>query len=321
MSVFLKVSDQDLNLKIKSLAAEERKLTKKILLYIAEVDKRKLYLKMAYPSLFDYLTKEVGYSAGSAYRRIDAARLIHKIPEVSDKIESGQINLSQISKVQQICRQIKKQSGQSVDLDLQKEVLLKLEAKNNQQTDLILAQEFNLEVKSDVKIQTQQDESKRLEMTLSKEEMDLLKKAQSLLSNKTGGGLKDTVIEMAKRVVQSAESKKLRSVKKIEFTSTVEAKKSAVENHGKEKKQISEVIVLGNLKSKQVSRTIKKQILIRDQVCQFKDLKTGKICGANHFLEVDHIVPKYLGGKNNQENLRLLCRNHNQYRFQKDLFN
>ncbi len=277
------LKDSELNSKVKSLAVEERKLTQTILLHIVEVDRRKSYLKMAYPSLFDYLTKEIGYSAGAAHRRIDAARLMIKVPEVSEKIATGDINLSQISKVQKLCRQMKKESGQSISSEVQREVLQKIENKNNQQTDLILAQEFNQEIKIDTRVQMQKDESERLELTFTKQEMEVLRKAQSLLSNKTGGGLKDTILEMANKIIHSNERRT--------FTSTVEIKK---------------------LKS--VTPKLRKEVLLRDQSCQFKDLKTGKICGAKHFLEVDHIVPKYFFGPNIKQNLRILCRQHNQFR-------
>jgi hypothetical protein len=46
--------------------------------------------------------------------------------------------------------------------------------------------------------------------------------------------------------------------------------------------------------------------------CQFVDLETGKRCGSRYFLEIDHsIKPVALGGSNDPENLRLLCRGHN----------
>jgi hypothetical protein len=46
--------------------------------------------------------------------------------------------------------------------------------------------------------------------------------------------------------------------------------------------------------------------------CQFVDLETGKRCGSRYFLEIDHsIKPVALGGSNDLENLRLLCRGHN----------
>lgn len=317
---FKNLSDDQLNLKVKSLVISERRLTKEILLHIVEVDNRKLYLGMAYASLFDYLTKEIGYSDGAAQRRIDAARLIRIVPEVSEKIESGHINLAQISKVQKVCRQIKKQSGKTADIGLQKSVLEKLENKTSYQSDLILAQEFQMEVKNDTKIHIQKDESQRLEMTLTKEEMELLKKAQSLLSNKTGGGLKDTILEMAKKILNNAEKQSASKHNVATTNATVGIQNTSVTTMPRENTFAATMAVEQETERKLLTVNMKKQILKRDQVCQFKDLKTGKMCGATHFLEIDHIAPKYLGGKNNKENLRVLCKNHNQYRFQKDLF-
>ena len=61
------------------------------------MERRKLHLTFGYSSLFDYLTKCIGYSNGSAQRRIDAARLADDTPEVIDKLESGELNLAQVS--------------------------------------------------------------------------------------------------------------------------------------------------------------------------------------------------------------------------------
>ncbi len=302
------LTDLELNSTIKSLAAEERKLTKEILLHIAEVDKRRLYLKMAYPSLYEYLTKEIGYSEGSAQRRIDAARLINKLPEVSNKIESGDLNLSQISKVQRICRQLKKETGKVVETAVQKQIFEKLENQTSQQTDFILANEFQMEIKAFDKVLLQKDESQRVELTFSKKEMAILKQAQSLVSNKAGGGLKDTILEMAKKVVSQSELKQseLKQNEPRKERNTVPAT-VAVKKLSNTTKPISKAVPL----------KMKKEIKQRDQRCQFTDVKTGRKCESKHFLEIDHIQPKYQGGQNEKENLRVLCRNHNQYRYSK----
>src|SRR5688572_7544683 len=104
---FKQLSNTELNQKVKTLAEQERKLTREIIEHIAEVDRRKLFLDMAFSSLFEYLTEEIKYSAGAAQRRIDAARLSQRIPELTLKIEDGSLNFSHLSKVQKICRQIK----------------------------------------------------------------------------------------------------------------------------------------------------------------------------------------------------------------------
>ncbi|MBL7669622.1 MAG: HNH endonuclease [Bdellovibrionaceae bacterium] len=49
----------------------------------------------------------------------------------------------------------------------------------------------------------------------------------------------------------------------------------------------------------------------RSQGCQFRDAKTGKICGSKRFLDVDHIQPRFAGGGNEPFNLRPMCSSHN----------
>jgi hypothetical protein len=59
--------------------------------------------------------------------------------------------------------------------------------------------------------------------------------------------------------------------------------------------------------SRYISKRVKQLVWIRDGgKC------THPGCSATHFLEYDHIVPYSLGGKSNVENIRLLCRAHNQ---------
>ncbi len=298
-SQITKLNNQELHLEVKNLASQERKLTEKILWHIAEVDARKLYLGMAYSSLFEYLTKEIGYTAGSAQRRIDAARLLLKLPEVADKIKEGSLNLGQISKLQCVQRQFKKESGLAVSLTEQRVLLQDLENKSLEQTDLILAKHFNLDVKTHETKQIQKDESVRIELTFSKAEMAILQKAQELLSNQTGGSLKATILKLAKKSLKAKQN--MRSDATISATLAVN-------------------LPLANAKSaRYVPAAVKRSIFTRDKHCQFTDRNTNKICGSKYFLEIDHVVPKHQNGSNELENLRLLCASHNKYRYQKAL--
>jgi hypothetical protein len=58
---------------------------------------------------------------------------------------------------------------------------------------------------------------------------------------------------------------------------------------------------------------LKEKIRARDcGRCTYKDPLTGKKCESSHLLEFDHILPVAHGGRATEENLRLLCRAHNQ---------
>ncbi|WP_413294928.1 DUF222 domain-containing protein [Bdellovibrio sp. HCB185ZH] len=104
----------ELDQRIKTLAQKERELLHEILLTIQEIDSRRTFLELGFPSLFDYLVNGVGYSEGSAQRRIDAARLMREIPHVADKIQTGEIKLNQISLIQKASRVISKSQDRTV---------------------------------------------------------------------------------------------------------------------------------------------------------------------------------------------------------------
>lgn len=94
------LSDDALEQSFRSWVGKEKEALKMVLLHIAEVDRRRLYLKRAYSSLYVYLTEFMGYAGGSAQRRLDAARFSHEVPEVIESLERGEINLVQVTFLQ-----------------------------------------------------------------------------------------------------------------------------------------------------------------------------------------------------------------------------
>lgn len=83
------VTNEVLVTKLRTLIQEEREISLKILELINEVERRRLHLELGFSSLFDWLTRELGYSAAAAMRRIDSARLLRKVPTIATQIESG----------------------------------------------------------------------------------------------------------------------------------------------------------------------------------------------------------------------------------------
>ena len=91
------LTDEALLQDTKQLVRDEHALTSRILHHLHEIERRRLYSDLRYASLYDYAIKELGYSEGAAYRRIQAARLLRQVPELDKKIESGLINLTHVS--------------------------------------------------------------------------------------------------------------------------------------------------------------------------------------------------------------------------------
>src|SRR5690606_2699444 len=64
-----------------------------------------------------------------------------------------------------------------------------------------------------------------------------------------------------------------------------------------------------------IPNRVKREVYERDGgVCSFvgESHLGSRQCESTYQLEYDHIIPRALGGASTVDNLRLLCRNHNQ---------
>ena len=75
----------------------ERVVTAETLRLIAEVDRRKLYLEAAMRSMFEYITRVLCMSEGSAYKRIRVARAGRRFPVIFELVAKGLHHLSGLS--------------------------------------------------------------------------------------------------------------------------------------------------------------------------------------------------------------------------------
>lgn len=71
----------------------EKKNYLKILEYLKEIDSRAIYVDLGYLSLFSYMTQELGYSKDEAYLRINALRIMAKIPSVKEELAKNNFSL------------------------------------------------------------------------------------------------------------------------------------------------------------------------------------------------------------------------------------
>jgi hypothetical protein len=117
------LNDENLHQSFANVVKSERKILHLVISYIQEIAKRRSFLKMGYASLFDYLVKAHGYSASSAQRRIEAARLVAELPELSEKIESGEINLTLIGEIQRAAKVAEKIHLEKVGPEIKAEII------------------------------------------------------------------------------------------------------------------------------------------------------------------------------------------------------
>ena len=104
-----RMSNDQLLLQTKNLVQKERQINIQVLQHLQEIEKRRLYLKRGFSSLFEYAVKELNYSESSAYRRIKAMKLCKELPETKTQISTGKLNLCTASKLQTVFEKQEKQ--------------------------------------------------------------------------------------------------------------------------------------------------------------------------------------------------------------------
>ena len=95
-----KLDDQQLLDHTRHLVHAERQLLVLILDFLDEIETRCLALERGYSGLFKYVTGELGYSDGGAWRRIQAMHLCRRMAGVRDKLSSGALTLTTAAQLQ-----------------------------------------------------------------------------------------------------------------------------------------------------------------------------------------------------------------------------
>lgn len=129
------LTDTTLLYDTKFLAQQYRHVTRKLLHHIREIEKRRLFSDLGYPTLFEYVVKELGFSEPSAARRINASRLLEDLPEIEAKIENGSLNLTNICLAAQTLK-----NENIKDPKIKKEVLKSIENTSKRECERRLQQ-------------------------------------------------------------------------------------------------------------------------------------------------------------------------------------
>jgi 5-methylcytosine-specific restriction endonuclease McrA len=90
------LSDDRLLEDLHALVRKSCQVGAEMLIHLAEVDARRLYLGRACSSMFAYCTEVLGMDEGTAYKRIRAARAARELPVLFEWLAGGRIHLAGI---------------------------------------------------------------------------------------------------------------------------------------------------------------------------------------------------------------------------------
>lgn len=305
---------------IHRLVKSERKLLKQILLSLREIEKRKIYAKMGYSSLFIFCTRELKYSEAAAQRRIDAMRAIQSIPEIAEKIERGTLSLSTVSLAQRTIRQ--EQKIANINIKQKRSIFNKVENKTKAQAEKILAKDFPQMVPPDKTKQLTENQC-QIQFIADQELSDKLEKIKNLYSHKNVSPtynelfhmMADQILKTNKRTIKESKTVEAKKILKSEETILHKGREapplrslnSEMEQKRKQKMARKE------RGARYIPSITKEKVFLRDKYeCQYIDPKSKRRCKSRHLLQIDHIKPISKGGNSEVSNLQLLCSTHNQ---------
>lgn len=305
------LSNKNLLSTTKDLVARERGITLEIIEHLQEIETRSLFAQAAFPSLFEYVVKELGYSESAAQRRISALRLIKTQPELKEKIKEGELTLSTLALAQSFFR-----AEGIQDAELKKDLLKELERKSARQVEKHLADRSQNPQKLRVdRVKPVSPNLSQISLMVDDEFVSLLDELKNLRGHgKTIVSIKELLLFALKDSVGRLRPKapkvgplptsEVGTQGYVAERATVELPPPVVSSKMDRTKQSSA--------SRFIPVEIKRQVWARDQgECSYHDPQTGRKCATKYGLEFDHIEAFAKGGKAETKNLRLRCRAHN----------
>ncbi len=132
------LSDVELLAQTEKTVLQERECTNLVLDHLREVEKRRLYAKLGFSSMFQYCTKHLKYCNASAQLRIDAMRLSQEVPSIKASLENGALNLSTIGSFQKFVRHEKSQK-KNYTTQAKKEFIKQIENKSKEEAEKLFS--------------------------------------------------------------------------------------------------------------------------------------------------------------------------------------
>ncbi|RYZ97581.1 MAG: hypothetical protein EOP11_21845, partial [Proteobacteria bacterium] len=177
------MTNQELEFRLEKLVDSERVITREILQLILLAEDRKLYLERGFDSLVRWLVGRYKYSETAALRRVNAARMLRAVPAATGKIESGELNLTTLSKAQVVIRAEERRTGEKMPEARKAEVAVAMENKSLSSAERTLAQLFPEATKKleETRVQDRGADEVRISITLKREEYELILKVKAAL--------------------------------------------------------------------------------------------------------------------------------------------
>ena len=318
---FKSLSDPELVEVIDRLALSERQATTCLIASLVELDSRRLYLGLGYPSLFAYCTERLHLSEHAALNRIETARAANVFPVILERLAEGALTLTAI----RLLRPLLTHDNHVEVLDkarhLGKQKVLELMARLRPQAPLpatvrklpvsrapelsapvkqgpvgpelslqLLPTPVSARVQRTPVIAPLSEQHYKVQVTFSAMAHDKLRRAQALMRHQPPSGDDAVILERALDTL---------------LVELMKKKAAAVQRPRDSR--------LTNDTSRHIPAVVRRKVWARDAGrCAFSSAD-GRRCSETARLEYHHVEPYAVGGRSTVDNIELRCRAHNTY--------
>jgi hypothetical protein len=128
------LSDEELVTELMACCLDARRSKVRTLMFLAEVEERRIHLLAAASSMWDYARRFLRMSHGTAYRHIAGARLCRRFPFLLERIERGELHLTALAQIASVLTE-----------DNVHELVDETKGKSRTEIDLVLRKWFGVE--------------------------------------------------------------------------------------------------------------------------------------------------------------------------------
>ena len=311
------LTDEALMTRVSVLCAQGNALKARLIVHLIEVEERRLDLRAACTSMFDFCQRRLGMSEGAAYRAITAARVVKRFPALLERIEKGVLHLSTLvllrrhlteGNVETLVSEVVGKSQRQVEELLARlapkpdvpSAIVELATPGASSSDacptLFAGADATAAIASApprARVEPLSEARYKVQLTASTELKAKLERACELMRHRNPSGDLAVVIDAAMDLLlEKLEKERLAKVKTPKASRQPKARASAS-------------------RTRAIPARVRREVFARDgERCTFL-AETGERCPARGHLELDHVTARALGGTNEPANLRVRCRAHN----------
>ena len=325
-----KLDSKELRSFVTTSAQNERHHMLRVLYGLQEIERKRLHLEWGFSSLHQFCVEALGYSEGSAARRVQAARLLRDVPEVKAKLEEGTLSLSVAAQAQSFFYRESK-LARSYTPEKKRDLLDKLDHKTSRETERELLK-LSPQALPQERLRQVTPEHQELRVILDAEMIQALEDFKALASHQLPNASHQEILRAAVKIATNTlQQKKFGAARKPQsatkpplihkFTPTTGPWRFSGPCRGSRVFSVATKSVKSgkDRASRFIPVATKRVVWERDGgACAYVDPATQRRCGSNIRLEFDHHpIPFARGGGSTPQNLRLACRKHNAYESEK----